>query len=51
LLAALAVLEITVLTMSPGADLFARFGHTAIRVEDEEGPRVYNFGALLFGGQ
>jgi hypothetical protein len=43
---ALAVLEITVLTMSPGGDAFARFGHTAIRVEDDAGMRVYNFGAF-----
>jgi hypothetical protein len=40
-----AALLITVLTMSPGGDLFARFGHTAILVEDEAGARVYNFGA------
>src|SRR6185369_8305531 len=31
--------------MSPGGDLFARFGHTAILVEDEAGARIYNFGA------
>jgi Domain of unknown function (DUF4105) len=43
---ALAVVYITVLTMSPGGDLFARFGHTAIRVEDDAGARVYNFGAF-----
>ena len=41
----LAALAITVLTMSPGGDVFARFGHTAILVEDEAGARVYNFGA------
>jgi hypothetical protein len=40
-----AALLITVLTMSPGSDLFSRFGHTAILVEDEAGQRVYNFGA------
>jgi hypothetical protein len=43
---ALAVLEIAVLTMTPGSDVFARFGHTAIRVEDEKGTRVFNFGAF-----
>jgi hypothetical protein len=42
----LAAVLITVLTMSPGGDLFARFGHTAILVEDEAGARVYNFGAF-----
>jgi Domain of unknown function (DUF4105) len=41
----LAAVVITVLTMSPGGDVFARFGHTAILVEDEAGARVYNFGA------
>ncbi len=46
MLSALAVVQITVLTMSPGGDLFARFGHTAIRVDDEAGARVYNFGAF-----
>jgi hypothetical protein len=41
----LGAVVITVLTMSPGGDVFARFGHTAILVEDEEDARVYNFGA------
>jgi hypothetical protein len=44
-LAAFAV-QITVLTMSPGSDVFARFGHTALLVEEERGARVYNFGAF-----
>jgi hypothetical protein len=43
----LAALTITVLTMSPGNDIFARFGHTALLIDgDGEGePKVYNFGA------
>src|SRR4051794_33497344 len=32
--------------MTPGGDLFARFGHTAILVEDGDDQRVYNFGAF-----
>jgi hypothetical protein len=43
---ALAALQIAVLTMTPGSDLFARFGHTAILVEDGDDQRVYNFGAF-----
>ncbi len=40
---ALAV-QITVLTLSPGSDLFARFGHTAVLVERDQKSEVYNFG-------
>jgi hypothetical protein len=43
---ALAVLEVAVLTMTPGSDVFSRFGHTAILVEDDQGIRVFNFGAF-----
>src|SRR4051812_9207025 len=32
--------------MTPGSDVFARFGHTALRVEDDSGVRVFNFGAF-----
>jgi hypothetical protein len=45
LAAAIGALEIAVLTMTPGADLFARFGHTALSVDEGEGRiTVYNFG-------
>lgn len=37
-------LAITILTLTPGSDLFARFGHTAILVEDGERRTVYNYG-------
>ena len=37
--------RIEVLTMSPGPRVFERFGHTAIRVDDE----VYNFGTFDAG--
>jgi hypothetical protein len=44
--------RITVLTCSPGPDLYSVFGHSAIRVEDEyRGQRldeVYNYGTFEF---
>jgi hypothetical protein len=42
---ALAALKIAILTLTPGSDLFARFGHTAILVEDGARHTVYNYGA------
>jgi hypothetical protein len=46
-LAAAVALEVAVLTMTPGAELFARFGHTALRVVDGAGHvRIYNYGAF-----
>ena len=43
-------LRISILTMGPGADVWERFGHNAIVVEDQaEGSRVaYNYGMFSF---
>jgi hypothetical protein len=44
-------LRITLLTCSPGAELYSTFGHTAIRVTDKfsGGDYVYNYGTFEFG--
>jgi hypothetical protein len=43
-------LRITLLTCSPGAELYSTFGHTAIRVQDDSGnDLVYNYGTFEFG--
>jgi len=42
-----AAIEIAVLTMTPGTELFARFGHTAVSVDDgTRDPVVYNYGTF-----
>lgn len=47
--------RITVLTCTPGPDLYSIFGHSAIRVEDLQGDRmvdeVYNYGTFVFDDQ
>jgi Domain of unknown function (DUF4105) len=42
--------KIHVLTMDPGGELFARFGHIALMVEDSQArvKKVYNFGTFDF---
>ncbi len=42
--------EISILTCSPGPELYTAFGHTAIRVEDpnSELDRVFNYGSFNF---
>ena len=44
--------EISVLTCSPGPDLYSSFGHTAIRIQDSINNRwvdvVYNYGTFQF---
>jgi Domain of unknown function (DUF4105) len=45
--------RVSVLTMGPGAHPFTRFGHNAILLEWDRGPRrtaVYNFGTFAFDG-
>lgn len=43
-------LQISLLTCSPGEELYATFGHTAIRVADGKGrDQVYNYGTFAFG--
>lgn len=44
-------LHISLLTCSPGEELYATFGHTAIRVKDSAGgtDHVYNYGTFSFG--
>lgn len=44
-------LRITLLTCSPGEELYATFGHTAIRVQDRASgtDEVYNYGMFEFG--
>lgn len=44
-------LRITLLTCSPGEELYATFGHTAIRVQDLRtgADEVYNYGMFEFG--
>ena len=43
--------EISILTCSPGAELYSLFGHTAIRVSDpsQRFDKVFNFGTFDFG--
>lgn len=43
-------LRITLLTCSPGTDLYSTFGHTAIRVQDAatNSDEVYNYGTFEF---
>jgi hypothetical protein len=43
-------LQITLLTCSPGEELYSTFGHTAIRVKDSTGPMdlVFNYGTFEF---
>jgi hypothetical protein len=36
--------RLSLITILPGKDLYSAFGHTAIRVADERGDRMYNFG-------
>jgi hypothetical protein len=36
--------EISLVTILPGRELYSAFGHTAIRVIDARGDRLYNFG-------
>lgn len=40
--------DIELLTIGPGDELYALFGHTALRVRDGAGDRVYNFGYSNF---
>ncbi len=42
--------QISILTCSPGDELYSTFGHTALRVKDRSGSRdfVYNFGLFDF---
>lgn len=44
-------LHVSLLTCSPGDELYATFGHTAIRVTDRSAGRdqVYNYGTFAFG--
>ncbi|RYY89192.1 MAG: DUF4105 domain-containing protein [Chitinophagaceae bacterium] len=44
-------LRITLLTCSPGTELYSIFGHTAIRVQDASSgfDEVYNYGTFPFG--
>lgn len=44
-------LRISLLTCSPGAELYSTFGHTAIRVEDSLNNRdlIFNYGTFEFG--
>lgn len=40
--------EISLITIGPGSYLFDKFGHTAIRVKDDLGDKVYNYGVYDF---
>lgn len=40
------LLEISMLTMPPGGELWSIFGHTALWVRSPVGERVYNFGVI-----
>src|SRR5688572_31500404 len=45
--------RVSVLTMGPGEHPFTRFGHNAILLEWDHGPRqnaVYNYGTFAFDG-
>lgn len=44
-------LRISLLTCAPGAELYSIFGHTALRVQDEQAgiDAVYNYGTFEFG--
>jgi hypothetical protein len=44
-------LEISLLTCSPGEELYSTFGHTAVRVKDSTTgtDQVYNYGTFAFG--
>mgnify|MGYP003292533174 CR=1 FL=1 len=46
----LLVIYISLLTCSPGSELYARYGHTAIRVQDTDNGSdwVYNYGCFSF---
>jgi hypothetical protein len=46
--AARAGVEVELLTMGPGEELYARFGHTALRVRSDDADLVYNFGYTDF---
>lgn len=48
---ALAAPSVELVIMEPGADVFAAFGHAALRVTDGKFDRVYNFGATDFHNQ
>jgi hypothetical protein len=40
--------HVQLLTMGESGELYARFGHAALRVTDDAGDRVYNFGTTDF---
>ena len=44
--------KVSILTCSPGQDLYSTFGHSAIRLQDQKGDRkldvVYNYGTFVF---
>jgi hypothetical protein len=44
--------KISILTCSPGQDLYSTFGHSAIRLQDEKGElrldAIYNYGTFVF---
>jgi len=40
--------EISIITVGPGSELFDKFGHTAIRVKDENFDKAYNYGVYDF---
>ncbi|MFK8036927.1 MAG: DUF4105 domain-containing protein [Crocinitomicaceae bacterium] len=44
-------IEISILTCSPGQEIYSAFGHTAIRIIDQDNAtdKVYNFGIFNFG--
>lgn len=54
ILTILAVIRVSILTCAPGEELYARFGHTAIRVEEindageKEMDYVFNYGQFSF---
>ena len=42
--------EISIITSGPGKVLYEKFGHTAIRIKNNQFDRIYNYGFFAFNG-